>query len=350
MEELRRKIEALEAKETRTPMQDAILDKLKKELESVSSGNTSKAEVKSMFFNKDDVPKIENIATGLIEPNPYQPRRHFRETEVVDLAAAIKSKGLIEPIVITKRNGKATLIAGQKRLKAYIHLNEQENKDGLEPIEMQYLSIPCYILEIQKEIDLAILSIAENTGRENPFVLDTAIAIKILFEMLKVDDPKLSQNKYSEMAKEYFGIKSKGTISKYLQIASIDEAVQEEIFKKGIDSFTELYLLAKSTLPPQEQIELIRQNKLSKLAAAKEETTEIVEEGEEDSEIFEPEEQGEAREKTPKQEKLPAQKKSKSKIDIRYLIDTIKNLSATPIEDKKRLEEELLEYLSEFEE
>ncbi|MDD5373282.1 MAG: ParB N-terminal domain-containing protein [Sulfurimonas sp.] len=336
MEELKQKIKALEEKEGKTPMQEMLLGKLKKDLEEgVSSRNTLLKEPKSMFFEKKDDLKVEKITTKAILPNPYQPRRHFRETEIVDLAASIKSKGLIEPIAVTKRNNETVLIAGQKRLKAYIHLNELEEKEGLEPMEMKYLHIPCFILNLEKESDIAILSIAENMARENPFVLDTARAIKTLFDLLKIDEPFLSQNKYAEMAKEYFGIKSKGTISKYLQIADIDETVQDELFKKGVDSFTELYELAKSNMTTQEQIEAINQDKL--LKAKQEERgrggTTTEKEG-----ATSGEEQG--------TKNKPS--KPKTKIDITYLIDTIKNMSTTDKEDIERLKEELIDYLLEF--
>lgn len=354
MEELKRKIAEMEANPNRSKMQEAVLVKLKNDLaSSVSSGNTHAQTTKSMFFNKEGTTKIENIITSNISPNPYQPRTHFRETEISDLAESIKSNGLIEPIAVTKKDGEVILIAGQKRIKAYELLNKKEEEQGLEPIEMKYFSIPCFLIEIKKETDIAILSIAENTARENPFVLDTARAIKTLFEILKKEDETLSQNKYSEMAKEYFGIKSKGTISKYLQIASIDESVQKELFKKGVDSFTELYALAKSNLSIEEQISLVKNGELPQLNTQKEkEKKEVLQPEEQEKTSVEEFREEEEKEVSIKEETLheaSTAKKSKSKIDIVYLIDTIKNLSATPVEDKPRLEEELLEYLSEFE-
>lgn len=58
------------------------------------------------------------IAVGAIKPNPFQPRTEINESELTDLVASIKEKGIIEPVVV-KRSGEGfVLAAGERRLSA----------------------------------------------------------------------------------------------------------------------------------------------------------------------------------------------------------------------------------------
>ena len=53
-----------------------------------------------------------------ITPNPHQPRRSFDESSLADLAASIKSTGLIQPILVRRVGQQFQIIAGERRLRA----------------------------------------------------------------------------------------------------------------------------------------------------------------------------------------------------------------------------------------
>lgn len=53
-----------------------------------------------------------------IKPNPYQPRKHFDETSLMELGESIKNDGLLQPIVVTEDIDGYVLIAGERRLRA----------------------------------------------------------------------------------------------------------------------------------------------------------------------------------------------------------------------------------------
>lgn len=61
---------------------------------------------------------LREIPTGLIEGNPYQPRREFDETELEELASSIRTQGVLQPILVRPKGQKFELIAGERRLRA----------------------------------------------------------------------------------------------------------------------------------------------------------------------------------------------------------------------------------------
>src|SRR3990172_8063470 len=53
-----------------------------------------------------------------IVPNPYQPRANFAEDAIDELAASIREKGLLQPLLVRRDGHKYQLIAGERRLRA----------------------------------------------------------------------------------------------------------------------------------------------------------------------------------------------------------------------------------------
>src|SRR6185369_1955866 len=53
-----------------------------------------------------------------IRPNRNQPRKHFAPEKLEELAASIREKGIIQPLVVTKKDGHYEIIAGERRWRA----------------------------------------------------------------------------------------------------------------------------------------------------------------------------------------------------------------------------------------
>lgn len=61
---------------------------------------------------------VQQIPLELIEPNPYQPRQHFDEEKLQELAQSIAELGLLEPVLVRRTGQTYQLIAGERRVRA----------------------------------------------------------------------------------------------------------------------------------------------------------------------------------------------------------------------------------------
>lgn len=125
---------------------------------------------------EEDITSIEKIDIDLIEARRDQPRKNFENIE--ELAESIKEYGLLNPIVLSKNNGKYEIIAGERRYRASI-------KAGLKKIDAIVRDFD------QKDID--ILSLVENIQREDLSALEEAEAYKKL-----IDDFSMTQEEISK--------------------------------------------------------------------------------------------------------------------------------------------------------
>ncbi len=80
--------------------------------------------------NSEIVPEDRVILAKVSEilASPFQPRRHFDEKQIEELADAIRENGLIQPLVVRQVDGKFELIAGERRLRAVTSLGYSEVK------------------------------------------------------------------------------------------------------------------------------------------------------------------------------------------------------------------------------
>ncbi len=66
----------------------------------------------------DDKLSPREVDIELIDPNPFQPRKEWKEEEIVSLARSIISNGILQPLVIRRAGRRYELIAGERRLRA----------------------------------------------------------------------------------------------------------------------------------------------------------------------------------------------------------------------------------------
>ncbi|MDD5273438.1 MAG: ParB/RepB/Spo0J family partition protein, partial [Methylovulum sp.] len=112
-----------------------------------------------------NVADVKGIAIELIDPNPFQPRRHFPEATLMELAKSISETGLLQPISIrrSRNEGRYEIIAGERRWRAFQHLGRP--------------AIPAIIYACD-DADMAIMAITENVEREELSDYEISKAIK----------------------------------------------------------------------------------------------------------------------------------------------------------------------------
>ena len=121
---------------------------------------------KSILLTPGD--RVENIKPTDIQASPYQPRRHFDEQALAELAASIKRYGVVQPLVVTPAaNGIYTLIAGERRWRA-------SQIAGL-------ATLPA-IIRTSAELEQLELALIENVQRVDLSPLEQAISIERLHE------------------------------------------------------------------------------------------------------------------------------------------------------------------------
>jgi ParB family chromosome partitioning protein len=122
--------------------------------------------------SKADEPGLRDLALDLIKPNPRQPRRDFDEDALLALAESIRSRGVLQPIVVRPlAGGTFELVAGERRLRA-------SKLAGLE-------RIPAIVREAEdwERLDMAL---AENMARVDLNPIEEARACAMLVDDLGI--------------------------------------------------------------------------------------------------------------------------------------------------------------------
>ncbi|MCK9583013.1 MAG: ParB/RepB/Spo0J family partition protein [Endomicrobiales bacterium] len=112
---------------------------------------------------------IVKLQASKIKPNRHQPRKHFDETKIKELAHSIKTHGLTQPLVVTHSiiPGEYELIAGERRLRACILSGLSE--------------VPAIVRQVDDKTRFEI-SLIENIQREDLNPIDEAGAYKRLYD------------------------------------------------------------------------------------------------------------------------------------------------------------------------
>ncbi|EAL4850170.1 chromosome partitioning protein ParB [Campylobacter jejuni] len=156
---------------------------------------------KELGFDKNQSTMIE---IDQISPNPFQPRKNFDQEALDELANSIKEFGLIQPIIVFKKNNKFILIAGERRLRAVKALGKKE--------------ILAFIADID-ENKLRELALIENIQRENLNPIELANSYKDLMQVHKITQENLAELIH----------KSRTQITNTLRLLNLDIRTQELI-------------------------------------------------------------------------------------------------------------------------
>jgi len=179
------------------------------------------------------------ISLAEIFPNPHQPRRDFGAQALAELAASLKSTGMIQPVIVRPRGqeGGYELIAGERRWRA-------AKLAGL-------TSVPAIVREVDGFAQ-AQMALVENIQRENLNPIERAQAYRELVDQLGLTQAELA-NRLGE---------DRSSIANHLRLLDLPEGVRQMI-REGKLSLGHAKLLGG-------QSDAVEQERLAKLVVAQE--------------------------------------------------------------------------------
>lgn len=154
---------------------------------------------------------LRELPVGNIVPNPWQPRRHFDEAALGELAASIQASGLLQPIVVRPVGSGFELIAGERRWRAAQRLGWQ--------------TVPAVVREVDDQSALT-LALIENLQRDDLSPIDTALGYQQLmgeFGIAQAEVARLVGRDRSTVANTLRLLKLPTKIQQQLQAGDLSE-------------------------------------------------------------------------------------------------------------------------------
>lgn len=180
----------------------------------VSSSESKKTEETAELKSGEQMMKI-----NMVEPNRDQPRRNFEEDALLELADSIKQYGVLQPLIVRKRNDYYEIIAGERRWRAAKMAGVKE--------------VPVIIKEYNEQ-EILEIALIENIQRENLNPIEEAMAFKKLLEEFN-----LKQDEVAERVS-----KSRTAVTNSMRLLKLDQRVQQMIIDDMISTGHARALLA----------------------------------------------------------------------------------------------------------
>ena len=123
---------------------------------------------------------VSEIGVDRLEPNRFQPRSHFDESGLDELAESIRAQGVVQPIVVTPKNeqGRYTIVAGERRWRA-------SRRAGLK-------TVPIVVREVTNDQQLLEMALVENIQRADLNPVEEAEAYRLLSETFGLSQEKIA--------------------------------------------------------------------------------------------------------------------------------------------------------------
>lgn len=173
---------------------------LGKGLEALFSENQLTKEEERKLKDGEEI--VQSIKVIEIEPNRDQPRRSFPSESIEELAKSIEKYGVIQPIIVTQRDGYYEIVAGERRWRA-------AKKAGLK-------EMPCIVRENDERKNKEI-ALIENIQREDLNPIDKARGFRKL-----LDDYGMTQQQLADT----IGL-NRSTVTNVLRLLNLDERVMQ---------------------------------------------------------------------------------------------------------------------------
>ncbi len=154
---------------------------------------------------------VEMLKITEIEPNREQPRKKFDEDTLLELADSIKQFGVIQPLIVQKRDNYYEIIAGERRWRA-------AKQAGIKEVPV--------IIKDYTEQEIMEISLIENIQREDLNPIEEALAYKKLLE-----EYHLKQDEVAERVS-----KSRTAVTNSIRLLKLDNRVQQMVIDDMIST------------------------------------------------------------------------------------------------------------------
>ena len=194
-------------------------------------GKGLEALIPQNVLGTSESPGVVEISVDDIEPNPRQPRKKFDQDKLKLLSDSIKEDGVLQPVVVRKKENRYELIMGERRLQA-------ARLAGMP-------TVPVVVKNV-KDVDSLRLSVVENIQRENLNDIEVAKAYHALVATFGMTQAELAQ---------FIG-RDRSSVANSLRLLNLSPEVQQMIVDEKL---TAGHARALLSLPTQkEQLELAR--------------------------------------------------------------------------------------------
>lgn len=149
------------------------------------------------------------ISLNLIKSNDEQPRKYFDDEKIAELAQSIKEHGIIQPIILNKKDKYYVIVAGERRWRAAKLLGLKE--------------VPAIVMELTDK-DILEVSLIENIQRQDLNPIEEALAYKKL-----LSDFNLTQEELSKRVG-----KSRVAISNIIRLTGLSDTVKQYLMDEVI--------------------------------------------------------------------------------------------------------------------
>ncbi|MBX3462635.1 MAG: ParB/RepB/Spo0J family partition protein [Planctomycetes bacterium] len=139
-----------------------------------------------------------------LRPSPFQPRKHFGEPELRELAASIQKSGLLQPILARRAGSALEIVAGERRWRA-------AKLAGL-------AQVPVLVRPVSDQ-DAAVFGLVENLQREDLNAIEKAKGFRVLMDQLGATQEEVAAR---------VGL-DRSTVANFLRLLDLPEAIQEHV-------------------------------------------------------------------------------------------------------------------------
>ncbi|VAX37481.1 Chromosome (plasmid) partitioning protein ParB [hydrothermal vent metagenome] len=169
------------------------------------------------------------LKTASISDNSLQPRTNYADDKLGELKASIKEKGVLQPILVRKKNGNYEVVAGERRLRAARALDLEE--------------VPVIVKELSDQ-DALVIALVENIQREELNPIEEAEAFKRLIEEFHYTQDAVAQSVGKDRA----------TISNLLRLLKLPMSIQKMVYDSKVSMGHARALLGLDSVIAQEKL------------------------------------------------------------------------------------------------